>query len=191
MLTPEQVKELEQNNNVFIDAASGQYNRESREAVYGWQPLPPEWMEKPEPAPKTPEGYTIPDNRDTCPKCGQDDCAGDSKDRGDYIVDYCRCDDCDLEWEFNTTIQYEAYSIEIDGKEYLIPSVTLAEPAPAPEPQMRDACPKCGGDEVDCEGGSFDTDDNYVRQEITCPCGHAWKNVYTFTGIWERDEETA
>ena len=41
-LTEAQIREIEIRHNVYV--ADGQYNQESVDAVYGWLPLPEEWI---------------------------------------------------------------------------------------------------------------------------------------------------
>ena len=43
-LTPERALELEQQHNVYIDIAAEQYNIAGYDAIYGWQPVPSDWL---------------------------------------------------------------------------------------------------------------------------------------------------
>ena len=46
-LTRDQAKHIADEHNVWVDIASNQYNRSTEEdALYGWQPIPEEWMEE-------------------------------------------------------------------------------------------------------------------------------------------------
>jgi hypothetical protein len=48
-LTNERVKAIEDTHNVYVDRNTMQYNvGGGHDAVYGWQPIPEEWMRKAE-----------------------------------------------------------------------------------------------------------------------------------------------
>jgi len=44
-LTLDQIKQLEHDNNVYIDIASMQYNMDSRDVLYGWAAIPMAWID--------------------------------------------------------------------------------------------------------------------------------------------------
>jgi len=46
MMTEREANAIEYAENVYIDRERGMYNRESREAVYGWQAIPESWITK-------------------------------------------------------------------------------------------------------------------------------------------------
>jgi len=43
-------------------------------------------------------------------------------------------------------------------------------------------CPKCKSSDI--EGSSFDVDDKYVTQDLTCnECGFSYRDVYTLSNV--------
>lgn len=46
IVTQQQAKEFEQINNVYVDAKAELYNHTSHDAVYGWLPIPIEFLAK-------------------------------------------------------------------------------------------------------------------------------------------------
>ena len=44
IITTEQAAEIERQHNVCVDIEAMQYNNESRDAEYGWLPIPAEWL---------------------------------------------------------------------------------------------------------------------------------------------------
>ena len=45
-LTKEMVEYLERKHNVYIDAETNVFNLDSRDAIYGWIPIPKEWIDE-------------------------------------------------------------------------------------------------------------------------------------------------
>ena len=43
-ITQDHVEQIETEQNVYIDAEKLQYNRDSRDAEYGWESIPSEWL---------------------------------------------------------------------------------------------------------------------------------------------------
>ena len=43
VITAEQANAIERERNVYIDRDSNQFNLESYDAAYGWEPIPEEW----------------------------------------------------------------------------------------------------------------------------------------------------
>ena len=44
----ETAEKIEQNENVYVDAETEMYNRDSRDAEYGWDAIPHGWIKKAE-----------------------------------------------------------------------------------------------------------------------------------------------
>jgi len=45
IITVEQADAIERKRNVYVDRYTSQFNLESHDVVYGWQPIPEEWQE--------------------------------------------------------------------------------------------------------------------------------------------------
>lgn len=43
-MTIEQALGIEQKHNVYVDSETMQYNQDGHDAVYGWRPIPKEWI---------------------------------------------------------------------------------------------------------------------------------------------------
>ncbi len=68
----EMIEYLEQGHNIFIDGKTQQYNRQSRDAVYGWLPIPAEWLHSTEECHECGDTYTVPADRsyhNMCQEC--------------------------------------------------------------------------------------------------------------------------
>ena len=48
IMKKETAEKIEQNENVYVDAEAEMYNRDSRDAEYGWDAIPQEWITRAE-----------------------------------------------------------------------------------------------------------------------------------------------